>query len=70
MSRRNAGGEVREHDSRLQHGSGVRYTDTSNGYVVKLTYTAYVLPPHASSGSVTEIGRPGVAGSMVRGAYR
>ncbi len=42
------------HDS--QHGSGVMYIDTSSAHVVKLTYTAYVLPPHASSGSVTEIG--------------
>ncbi len=41
------------HDS--QHGSGVMYIDTS-ARVVKLTYTPYVLPPHASSGSVTEIG--------------
>ncbi len=42
------------HDS--QHGSGVMYIVTSNARVVKLTYTAYVLPPHASSGSVTETG--------------
>jgi hypothetical protein len=42
------------HDS--QHGSGVMYVDAANAHVVKLTYTPYVLPPHASSGSVTEIG--------------
>jgi|GEM_PF-1090886 len=42
------------HDS--QHGSGVIYIDTQNAHVVKLTYTAYVLPPHATSGSVTETG--------------
>jgi hypothetical protein len=40
------------HDS--QHGSGMMYIGTSNAHVVKLTYTAYILPPHASSGSVTE----------------
>ncbi len=42
------------HDS--QHGSGVMYIDTSNAHVVKLTYSAYMLPPHASSGSVIETG--------------
>lgn len=42
------------HDS--QHGSGVMYIDTSTAHVMKLTYTAYALPPRASSGSVTEIG--------------
>lgn len=44
------------HDS--QHGSGVMYIDTAKAHVVKLTYTPYVLPPHASSGSVTETGGP------------
>jgi hypothetical protein len=47
------------HDS--QHGSGVMYIDTGTAHVVKLTYTAYVLPPHASSGSVTEIGGQALA---------
>lgn len=42
------------HDS--QHGTGTMYIDTSSGHVVKLTYTPYVLPSHASSGSVTEVG--------------
>ncbi len=42
------------HDS--QHGNGVMYIDTNTAHVLKLTYTAYVLPPHASSGAVTEIG--------------
>jgi hypothetical protein len=42
------------HDA--QHGSGVMYIDASTAHVVKLVYTAYVLPPHASSGSVTETG--------------
>jgi hypothetical protein len=42
------------HDA--QHGSGVMYVDTANAHVVKLTYTPYVLPPRASSGSVTETG--------------
>jgi hypothetical protein len=41
------------HDA--QHGSGVMYINKS-AQVVKLTYSAYVLPPHASSGSVTETG--------------
>jgi hypothetical protein len=42
------------HDA--QHGSGTMYVDTSNGVVVKLSYTPYVLPSHASSGTVTETG--------------
>jgi hypothetical protein len=42
------------HDA--QHGSGTMYIDTNTARVVKLTYTAYVLPSHASSGSVTEVG--------------
>lgn len=48
------------HDS--QHGSGVMYINTSNAHVVKLTYSAYVLPPHASSGSVTETGGQALPG--------
>lgn len=46
------------HDS--QHGSGTMYIDTRTGRVVKLTYTPYVLPAHASSGSVTEVGGEGL----------
>lgn len=42
------------HDA--QHGSGTMYVDASNAAVVKLSYTPYVLPSHASSGSVTETG--------------
>jgi hypothetical protein len=42
------------HDS--QHGSGTMIVDTNNARVLKLNYTPYVLPPHASSGSVTETG--------------
>ena len=42
------------HDS--QHGSGVMYVDSTSAHVVKLIYAPYVLPPHASSGSVTETG--------------
>jgi hypothetical protein len=42
------------HDA--QHGSGTMYVDASNGVVVKLSYTPYVLPSHASSGTVTETG--------------
>ncbi len=48
------------HDA--QHGSGVMYINTSNAHVVKLTYSAYVLPPHASSGSVTETGGQALPG--------
>lgn len=48
------------HDA--QHGSGVMYINTSNAHVVELTYSAYVLPPHASSGSVTEIGGQALPG--------
>ncbi len=46
------------HDS--QHGGGVMYIDAGNAHIVKLTYTPYVLPSHASSGFVTEIGGPGL----------
>jgi hypothetical protein len=42
------------HDA--QHGSGTMYVDASNGVVTKLSYTPYVLPSHASSGTVTETG--------------
>lgn len=42
------------HDS--QHGNGTMYIDTTTGRVVKLTYTPNVLPAHASSGFVTEVG--------------
>jgi hypothetical protein len=42
------------HDA--QHGSGTMYVDASNGVVAKLSYTPYVLPSHASSGTVTETG--------------
>jgi hypothetical protein len=42
------------HDA--QHGQGEMYIDPHNARVVRLTYVPYVLPPHASSGSVTEIG--------------
>lgn len=39
-----------------QHGQGEMYIDPRNARVVRLTYVPYVLPPHASSGSVTEVG--------------
>ncbi len=42
------------HDA--QHGKGEMYIDPRDAHVAKLTYIPYVLPPHASSGSVTEIG--------------
>lgn len=40
------------HDA--QHGSGTMWINTSNARVEKLTYVPYALPPHATSGSVTE----------------
>jgi hypothetical protein len=46
------------HDS--QHGSGTMYVDTNDNLVIRLNYTPYTLPPHASSGSVTEIGGRGL----------
>lgn len=42
------------HDS--QHGSGIMYIEARSAHVVKLTYTPYQLPPHASLGTVTETG--------------
>jgi hypothetical protein len=39
-----------------QHGSGTMYIDRAKAHVVKLTYTPNALPPHASSGAVTELG--------------
>ncbi len=42
------------HDS--QHGAGTVWIDDRTAHVVKLTYSPYVLPPHATSGTVTEIG--------------
>ncbi|MGH7715921.1 MAG: hypothetical protein ACREML_07980 [Vulcanimicrobiaceae bacterium] len=41
-----------KHDA--QHGAGTMWIDTSSLRVVKLTYAPYVLPPHASTGTVTE----------------
>ena len=37
-----------------QHGSGRMWIDQANAQVVKLIYAPYALPPHATSGSVTE----------------
>ena len=37
-----------------QHGSGMMWIDATDNHVVKLTYAPYVLPPHATSGTVTE----------------
>jgi len=39
-----------------QHGSGTMYIDRTKAHIVKLTYTPNVLPPHASSGTITEVG--------------
>lgn len=40
------------HDA--QHGSGTMWVETSTARVLKLSYVPYALPPHATSGSVTE----------------
>jgi hypothetical protein len=39
-----------------QHGNGVMYIDPQSGRVLKLSYIPNALPPHATSGTVTEIG--------------
>lgn len=39
-----------------QHGAGVMYIDLKTGHVLKLTYIPNALPPHATSGTVTEVG--------------
>jgi hypothetical protein len=44
--------ESQTHDE--QHGAGTMWIQTSNERVLKLTYAPYVLPPHATSGSITE----------------
>ena len=41
-----------------QHGSGVMYIDRRKPHVVKLTYAPNVLPPHATSGTITEWSGP------------
>jgi hypothetical protein len=42
--------EVRD----AQHGAGTMWIQSASGRVTKLTYTPYVLPPHATSGTCTE----------------
>lgn len=37
-----------------QHGAGTMWIDTADARVLKLTYSPYVYPPHATSGTVTE----------------
>jgi len=37
-----------------QHGNGMMFIDQASSHVVKLTYTPNQLPPHATSGVVTE----------------
>lgn len=44
--------ESTKHDS--QHGAGTMWIETANDRVTKLTYSPYVLPPHATSGTITE----------------
>ncbi len=39
-----------------QHGSGTMYINVANAHVVRLEYTPNSLPPHATSGTVTEVG--------------
>lgn len=41
------------HDA--QHGAGTMWIERKTGRVLELTYTPYALPPHATSGTVTEI---------------
>ncbi len=45
--------ESAKHDT--QHGAGTMWIDAAEARVVKLTYSPYVYPPHATSGTVTEI---------------
>ncbi|HEV2038237.1 MAG TPA: hypothetical protein VGQ96_06480 [Candidatus Eremiobacteraceae bacterium] len=40
------------HDS--QHGNGTIWIEAATAHVIRLTYTPNQLPPHATSGSVTE----------------
>jgi hypothetical protein len=42
------------HDA--QHGAGTMWIDDRSAHVLKLTYSPYVLPQHATSGTVTETG--------------
>jgi transcription elongation factor GreB len=37
-----------------QHGNGTLWIDDASGHVERLIYAPYVLPPHATSGNVTE----------------
>ncbi len=46
--------ESAKHDA--QHGAGTMWIETADARVVKLTYSPYVYPPHATSGTVTETG--------------
>ncbi|MFN2450586.1 MAG: hypothetical protein ABR508_12490 [Candidatus Baltobacteraceae bacterium] len=48
------------HDA--QHGNGTVYIDRAKAHVIKLTYTPNVLPPHASSGTITELGGQALPG--------
>lgn len=41
-----------KHDA--QHGAGTMWIETPSDRVVKLTYAPYVLPPHATAGTITE----------------
>ena len=40
----------------VQHGKGIMWIDSASARVTELIYSPNVLPPHATSGSVTEIG--------------
>lgn len=51
--------ESETHDA--QHGAGTMWIETANERVVKLTYAPYALPPHATSGSITETGGQALA---------
>jgi hypothetical protein len=39
----------------VQHGKGIMWIDSASARVTELIYTPNVLPPHATSGSVTEV---------------
>jgi len=57
-----------------QHGSGTMWIDAVNARVARLTYVPNALPPHATSGSVTEFDGPGLPDlwyvTRIESAYR
>lgn len=57
-----------------QHGSGTMWIDAANARVIRLTYIPNVLPPHATFGTVTEIGGQAMPGTWyvvrIEGTYQ